>query len=102
MLEINKKISAVWEFKVNGLESMEEYNEDYIFFVDGFFKREGENLQTKNPRKTTTENIIKTVNNFSHILFCRYYVDFGSKNLFVLHKNKIQQRKGQKSISVMS
>lgn len=26
---------------------MEEYNQDYIFFVDGFFKREGKNLQTK-------------------------------------------------------
>lgn len=25
---------------------MEEYNQDYIFFVVGFFKREGKNLQT--------------------------------------------------------
>lgn len=36
---------------------MEEYNRDYIFFVDGFFKREVKNSQTKNPRKITPENI---------------------------------------------
>lgn len=36
---------------------MEEYNQDYIFFVVGFFKREGKNLQTKNPRQITAEDI---------------------------------------------
>lgn len=47
----------------------------------------------KNTRKTTTENIIETVNNFSHILFCRHYVDFGSKICLYLIKTKFSREK---------
>jgi len=51
LLEINKRFSALWEFKVNGTVPMEEYNEDYIFFVVFFFKREEKNRTNKNTKK---------------------------------------------------
>lgn len=36
---------------------MEGCNQDYIFSIDGFFKREGKSLQTKKTQERTTENM---------------------------------------------
>lgn len=62
-------------------------------------KGKGKAYKQKNTGKDNRKHdSIKTVTNFFHILFCRYYVDFRQQNLFAFDKNKIQQQKGEKSI----
>lgn len=78
--------------------TIEEYNQDYIFFVNVFFKSEGKKPTNKNPKKDNNRKYYSTytVNNFSYILFCRYYVDFNSDICLYLIKPKFIRKKDKK------
>lgn len=57
----------------------------------------GKEKTYKQPKTNNSRRhyLIKTANNFSLILFCRYYVDFGSKICLYLIKTKFSSEKGK-------